>query len=200
MEKILTKKLILASKSPRRQELIKKLGLPYEIVPSNYDEQLRGKKFSDELIETVSRNKALDTAEQLKDLNEDAYIIGADTVVVLGDEILLKPLDEQDAANMLNKLSGKTHKVVTGITVLDLKTRKYISTAVTSEVTFETLSDEQITNYIKTKRPMDKAGAYGIQELDKSFVKSFTGSKDNIIGLCPYSLKLSLSKLDKILS
>lgn len=191
------KKIILASKSPRRQELLKTLGLPFEIMPSQYDEDLKGKKFTYELIKEVSKNKAFDVAKRI---NEDAIVIGADTVVVLGEEILLKPKDEQDAISELKKLSGKSHIVVTAITVVDTKTKEFCSDTTTSTVTFQNLTEEQIINYVKTKKPLDKAGAYGIQELDKSFVKSLEGSKNNVIGLSPTSLKKSLLKLDKSLS
>lgn len=194
-----SKKLILASKSPRRQELIKTLGRPYEIIPSNYEEDLKDKKFSYVLIENVSKNKALEVLHSLKN-KQDAIIVGADTVVVLGEEILLKPADEKEAYEELKKLSGKTHKVVTGITVIDVKTEKSVTATTTSEVSFQNLTDEQIWNYIKTKHPLDKAGAYGIQELDEKFVKSLKGSKNNVIGLCPKALENSLTKLDKILS
>lgn len=191
------KKIILASKSPRRQELIKTLGLPFEIIPSQYDENLKGKKFTYELIKEVSKNKAFDVVNRI---TQDAIVIGADTVVVLGDEILLKPKDEQDAINELTKLSGKSHIVVTAITVADAKTKQFVTDVTTSTVTFQNLTEEQIINYVKTKKPLDKAGAYGIQELDKSFVKSLEGSKNNVIGLSPTSLKKSLLKLDKSLS
>ena len=191
------KKIILASKSPRRQELIKTLGLTYEIIPSEYNENLKGKRFTYELIEEVSKNKALDVANKVQ---EDAIVIGADTVVVLGDEILLKPKDEQDAMNELKKLSGKTHKVVTSITVIDVISKQIVTNSTTSYVTFNQLTDEQILNYVKTKKPLDKAGAYGIQELDEKFIKSLNGSKNNVIGLSPTSLKNALTKLDKTLS
>ncbi len=191
------KKIILASKSPRRQELMKTLGLQFDVIPSQYDENLKGKKFTYELIKEVSKNKAFDVAARI---SEKAIVIGADTVVVLGDEILLKPKDEQDAINELKKLSGKSHIVVTAITVIDTETNKYVTEAVTSKVTFQQLTEEQIIHYVKTKKPLDKAGAYGIQELDKSFVKSLEGSKNNVIGLSPTSLKKSLLKLDKSLS
>ena len=191
------KKIILASKSPRRKELVKKLGLTCEIIPSDYDENLKGKKFTYELINNVSKNKAMDVAGRVC---EKALIIGADTVVVLEDEIFLKPEDEQDAYLELKKLSGKTHKVITSITVIDTQTGKSETEATTSFVTFQNLSDEQIWNYIKTKKPLDKAGAYGIQELDEKFVKSLKGSKDNVIGLDTQSLKNLILKLDKNLS
>ena len=191
------KKIILASKSPRRQELIKTLNLTYEIIPSQYDENLKGKRFTYELIEEVSKNKALDVANKVQ---EDAIVIGADTVVVLDDEILLKPQDEHDAIKILHKLSGKTHKVVTAITVIDVKTKQFVTNSTTSEVTFNQLTDEQILNYVKTKKPLDKAGAYGIQELDEKFIKSLNGSKNNVIGLSPTSLRNALTKLDKTLS
>lgn len=191
------KKIILASKSPRRQELIKTLGLTYEIIPSEYNENLKGKRFTYELIEEVSKNKALDVANKVQ---EDAIVIGADTVVVLGDEILLKPKDEQDAVNELKKLSGKTHKVVTSITVIDVISKQIVTNSTTSYVTFNQLTEEQILNYVKTKKPLDKAGAYGIQELDEKFIKSLNGSKNNVIGLSPTSLRNALTKLDKTLS
>ena len=191
------KRIILASKSPRRQELMRTLRLSYEIIPSQYDENLEGKSFSYELIKEVSRNKALDVANRL---NDDAIVIGADTVVVLGNEILLKPKDEKDAINELKKLSGKSHIVVTAITVVDVKTKEYYSEATTSVVTFQDLTEAQIKEYVETKKPLDKAGAYGIQELDKSFVKSLEGSKNNVIGLSTSSLKNSLLKIDKSLS
>ncbi len=191
------KKIILASKSPRRQELLKTLGLTYEIIPSEYDENLKGKRFTYELIEEVSKNKALDVANKVQ---EEAIVIGADTVVVLGDEILLKPKDEQDAVNELKKLSGKTHKVVTSITVIDVISKQIVTNSTTSYVTFNQLTEEQILNYVKTKKPLDKAGAYGIQELDEKFIKSLNGSKNNVIGLSPSSLRNALTKLDKTLS
>ena len=191
------KKIILASKSPRRQELIKTLSLPFEIIPSNYDENLKGKKFTYELIEEVSKNKAIDVA---KKIDEEAIVIGADTVVVLGDEILLKPANEEAAINELHRLSGKTHLVVTSITVVDAKTKEFYTESTTSKVTFQQLTDKQIENYVKTKKPLDKAGSYGIQELDESFVKALEGSKNNVVGLSPTSLKKLLLKLDKSLS
>lgn len=191
------KKIILASKSPRRKELVQKLGLTCEIIPSDFDENMKGKKFTYELINSVSKNKALAVAKNLK---ENAIVIGADTVVVLEDEIFLKPTDEQDAYNELRKLSGKTHEVITSITVIDTQTQQTETEATTSKVTFQNLSDEQIWNYIKTKKPLDKAGAYGIQELDNTFVKSLNGSKDNVIGLDTESLKRLILKLDKNLS
>ncbi len=191
------KKIILASKSPRRSELMSSFAIPFEIIPSQYDEDLKGKKFTYELINDVSKNKAFSVAEKL---DFDAIVVGADTVVVLEDEILLKPEDEQDAYNELRKLSGRTHLVVTSITVVDTATMRYETEATTSEVTFQNLTDKQIWKYIKTKKPLDKAGAYGIQELDKSFVKFLNGSKNNVIGLSTSSLKNLLLKIDKSLS
>ena len=190
------KKYVLASKSPRRQELIKTLNIPFEIIPSKYDENLEGKEFSHELIKDVATNKALDVAKKLT--KDETIIIGADTVVVLGKDILLKPKNKQDAFNMLKKLSGRTHSVVTAICVVNSSTKEILCDTTTSYVTFQNLTDEQIWNYIETKQPLDKAGAYGIQELDETFIKTFEGSKDNIIGLCPKALKKLLDKLDKM--
>lgn len=173
------------------------LNIPFEVIPSRYNEDLKGKKFTYDLINSVSRNKALDVAGNI---SYPAIVIGADTVVVLDDEILLKPENENEAYQELRKLSGKTHIVVTSISVIDSQTGQAETEAVTSEVTFQNLTDEQIWNYIKTKKPLDKAGAYGIQELDESFVKSLEGSKNNVIGLSTAALKRILLKIDKSLT
>ena len=175
------KKIILASGSPRRREILKNAGLNFEIQPSSYEETLDNDIFSPEKIEDLAYNKALAVADET---TEKAVIIGADTVVVYQDKILTKPLDRQDAYNMLHSLSDVEHYVVTGICIID----KYESTTkidyVKTTVRFKKLSDELIYNYIDNYKPFDKAGAYGIQELPEGFVDSVEGSLENVIGLC----------------
>ena len=121
-------------------------------------------------------------------IKENALVIGADTVVVLDDEILGKPKDEAEAISMLKRLSGRKHKVVTAIAVINTENNTVKKTAVTSYVEFEQLTDEQIESYVKEYKPLDKAGSYGIQELPSGFVKNVEGSFKNIIGLCPDAL------------
>ena len=136
-------KIILASSSPRRQDLLKKAKYNFEIIPSPYIEDHTRTDFSYEFIETLAANKALAVIPLVK---EPSLIIGADTVVVLDNKILGKPEGKQGAYEMLKKLSGKTHSVVTSIAVADSKTKKIRKKSTTSYVTFEKLTDEQIKN------------------------------------------------------
>ena len=119
---------------------------------------------------------------------KNCFIISADTMVVLDNKIYGKPKNEEQAVEMLKELSGKTHFVVTAVTVLDSDTKRALSEVVKTYVTFQNLSNELINSYVKLRKPLDKAGAYGIQELPEGFVKSYTGSLKNIIGLCPDAL------------
>ncbi len=171
-------KMILASSSPRRAEILKDYKL--EIIPSPYVEQHTKTAFSYSYVEDLAYNKALAVVPLVQ---EEALIIGADTVVILGEEILEKPEDEQDAFTMLKKLSGKTHSVVTSIAIINSKTKEYKINSTTSNVTFKNLSDELIKNYISDFKPLDKAGSYGIQELPDGFIESVEGDLENIIGI-----------------
>lgn len=171
-------KMILASSSPRRAEILKDYKL--EIIPSPYVENHTKTAFSYDYVENLAYNKAHEVLPLLK---EPALVIGADTVVVLGDEILEKPSGAQDAFNMLKKLSGKTHFVVTAIAIINSRNNEYKINSTTSKVTFENLTDEMIKNYIEKFKPFDKAGSYGIQELPDGFVKCVEGDLENIIGI-----------------
>lgn len=174
------KHIILASTSPRRQELLENLGLFFSIVAPDYDENILNKSFSYELIETVCEKKGESIINKLK---VPALVISADTVVVYNNIILGKPKDFDDAFKMLSNLNGKTHKVVTSVCVRDTETNKKIIKSETSEVTFNALKEEDIKNYIYDFEPYDKAGSYGIQELPQHFVKEIKGEYDNIVGL-----------------
>ena len=179
-------KIILASSSPRRQNILKQNNYDFEIVPSPYVEDHTRTDFSYDFVESLALNKAKAVVPRVK---EPAKIIGADTVVVLNNEILGKPDGEKGALEMLKKLSGKTHSVVTAIAVINNETGEIKQKSVTSYVTFEKLTDEQINFYVQKFKPFDKAGSYGIQEMPDGYIKSYSGSLENIIGLCPEALR-----------
>lgn len=178
-------KIILASSSPRRADILKKLNIGFEIIPSPYVEDHTRTVFSYDFIENLAYNKAKAVLPLVK---EPSLIIGADTVVVLDNEILGKPDGYEGAFKMLKRLSGKTHIVVTSIVVINSKTGEVKKNSTTSKVTFENLTDEQIRYYIDNFRPFDKAGSYGIQEMPDGYIKSYTGDLENIIGLSSKSL------------
>ena len=174
------KKIILASTSPRRQKILKEIGLEFEIKSPNFEENILGKAFSSELIENIALNKGLSV---LPVYDKNSIIISADTVVVYNNLVLGKPKDYNDAFRMLQMLSGKTHNVVTSVCIINNEANKKIVKSETSEVTFNMLSKNMIENYIIKFKPYDKAGAYGIQELNKNYVKEIKGEYDNIVGL-----------------
>lgn len=172
------KKIILSSNSPRRKELLAGLDIPFEVkVLSGIDESYPEGLSVEEIPQYIAMEKAA-----AYDIAEDEIVITADTVVVLGDAILGKPVDENDAKNMLHALSGNTHRVVTGVCITSVdKQRKF---SVVSEVTFKVLSDTEIDYYVNRYRPFDKAGAYGIQEwIGYVGVTSLKGSYFNVMGL-----------------
>ena len=172
------KKIILSSNSPRRKELLAGLDIPFEVkVLSGIDESYPEGLGVEEIPQYIAMEKAA-----AYDIAEDEIVITADTVVVLGDAILGKPIDENDAKNMLRALSGNTHRVVTGVCITSAdKQRKF---SVVSEVTFKVISDTEIDYYVNRYRPFDKAGAYGIQEwIGYVGVTSLKGSYFNVMGL-----------------
>ncbi len=168
--------LLLASQSPRRRELFKLIGLDFSVVQSDTDEAV---DFSDpaELVEQLSLRKA----QAVKAGRENCCVVGSDTVVYLNGEILGKPQDRQDAYRILKKLSGHTHTVYTGLAVLTDGGVQLCHDV--AQVTFETLTDEEIWRYIDSGEPMDKAGAYGIQGTAAVFVRRIEGCYFTIVGL-----------------
>lgn len=171
------KNLILASKSPRREELLRKITDDFEIIVSDVEEVLPSDITSQEAPEYLAALKANAVAKE----HPGRTVIGADTVVILGGRILGKPKDEDDAFLMLRALSGRTHTVITGCCITDGENERRFSDS--TEVTFYDLSDEEIREYIATGDPMDKAGAYGIQEKATLFVKGIKGDFFNVVGL-----------------
>ena len=170
-------KIVLASQSPRRKEIMETAGFEFEIIVSNAEEKIEENLSPEEVAKSLSLQKAQAVASD----NPEKIVIGADTIVVLDNEILGKPKDRNDAYKMLKKLSGKSHKVYTGIAVICGE--KIVSEAVSTEVEFFELSDEEIIKYIETNEPMDKAGSYGIQGRGCLLVKGIRGDYFNVVGL-----------------
>lgn len=170
-------RLILASKSPRRIELLQDAGLDFEIIPSDRKEEPDYSLPKEELTMSLARKKAASVLLRFP----HATIIAADTIVYYDSEVLGKPKNEEDAFNMLKKLSNHTHEVVTGVVIMSKdKEDMFYDTA---RVTMNELSDLQIKEYIATKEPMDKAGSYAIQGLGKKMIKGYEGDFFTIMGL-----------------
>lgn len=172
-------KLILASQSPRRKELLQKAGFCFEVIPSRVDENIPNKIPPEDFALHLAEAKAKDIAKQ----NRDAVIIGADTIVVLKDAILGKPTDPNDARWMLQQLSGAWHRVMTGYAVVHGALATTISAVIITEVKFKRLTAAEIEWYIETAEPDDKAGAYAIQGIGALWVEKIRGSYSNVVGL-----------------
>ena len=170
-------RIILASKSPRRRELMELLHIPFEVIVSDIDEQIDYTKDLVKEIEKLSFRKA---QAVFKD-HSDALVIGSDTIVKIGNDVLGKPKNIEDAKAMLKELSDNTHQVVTGVTILCKDKAETFSSV--ADVTFYPLSDEEIDAYIATNEPMDKAGSYAIQGDAAKFIRSIHGDYYTIVGL-----------------
>jgi len=173
------RKIILASTSPRRREILLKAGLTFEIVTSDYEEDMSQPLPPAELVKNLSAGKASSVAAR----HRDAVVIGADTVVVLNGEILGKPKTPERAKEMLKKLSGRAHSVFTGFAVRCDADGKCAVEAVETKVHFRKLSDRDIEEYVASGEPLDKAGAYGIQGLAAAFIERIEGDYHNVVGL-----------------
>lgn len=173
-------KWILASQSPRRRELLSRIIPEFEIVTDDSEEVLIPNETPEQTVRRLAEEKARNVSKKTQ---EDAWILAADTVVVLDERILGKPKDENDAFRMLSALSANVHQVFTGIAVLDTKTGRCETVAEVTKVTFRALSEAEIQRYIATGEPMDKAGAYGIQEKGALLVEGIEGDYFNVVGL-----------------
>jgi septum formation protein len=183
--------IILASASPRRTELMALAGIEFSVVPADICEDLLpGETPADHVIR-LSREKANAVGAG----TDGRFFIGADTVVVLDETILGKPRDDAEAFRMLSALSGRDHEVITGFTVFDKVSGIHVSRCVMTEVTFKSLGNKEIENYIATGCPMDKAGAYAIQGGAVHFVRAISGSYTNVIGLPMTELYETLCQL-----
>lgn len=180
LENLKNYNIILASKSPRRQELLKGIGLNFNVLTKEVDESFSKNipVFDVAPFLSLKKAKAFDDSE----LPENYMVITADTVVIVDDSILGKPKDEDDARKMLRLLSGKKHSVVTGVTIYTSEKTKTFS--VTSKVSFDVLDDDEIEYYVNNYKPFDKAGSYGVQEwIGYIGVNSVEGSYFNVMGL-----------------
>lgn len=182
-------KIILASGSPRRRELMDVLELPYEVIPSTKEEKITSRIPAD-VVKELSLMKAGDVAEETvlkpgKEEKELTLVIGADTVVACGNEILGKPKDKENAKEMLRGLAGRSHSVFTGLALLwikDGKIAKTVNKAVETKVFVEAMSEEEIKAYVETGEPMDKAGAYAIQGRFAPYISKIEGDYYNVVG------------------
>ena len=172
-------KIILASRSPRRQELMRELGLKFEIVIRDYDESFPDGLTGNEIALFVAKAKA---SVFKNEIAENEIVIAADTIVWCNNNVLGKPVDKADAIRILKEISGNTHEVITGVSLLSLKNQ--VTFSVSTKVTFEVLSDDEIEFYIDNFNPYDKAGAYGIQEwIGITACSRIEGSYFNVVGL-----------------
>lgn len=171
-------KIILASASPRRKELLEQIGVTFEIVKANGEEIITS-SIPTEVVKELSIQKAKEVAGRCK----GTVIIGADTVVAVDNQILGKPKNPADAMRMLQLLQGREHQVITGVAVLLLESGKMISFAQTTKVRVFPMSNVQIKQYIASGEPMDKAGAYGIQGRFAAYVLGIEGDYNNVVGL-----------------
>lgn len=177
-------KIILASASPRRKELLAKAGISFTVIPAAGEEK-RTSENPGEAVQQLARDKVEWVAQSLAECEEGTLVIGSDTIVVFENRILGKPKDRRDAAETLEKLQGNTHQVYTGVTVLERKADKWVEHTFfeSTDVTFYPVSREEIQDYIATGEPMDKAGSYGIQGLFGIYVKGICGDYNNVVGL-----------------
>lgn len=182
------KTIILASGSPRRKELLEKLGIKFEVEPSGFEETVVPSLMPDELVKQLSAGKAKNIASK----HQNALVIGADTIVSFKNTVLGKPQTKEKAKEMLRALSGNVHSVFTGFTIIDTDSGKIISKAVETKVHFRKLTDQEIDNYVNTDEPLDKAGAYAIQGIGALLVEKIDGDCNNVVGLPLAELAISL--------
>src|SRR5690606_13329740 len=186
-EKFKNKKLILASQSPRRQELLKGLGIDFQVVQIDADENFPENLFGEEITEFISKTKS----EAYPNLKENEILITADTLVWLENEVLGKPKNKNEAFEMIRKMSGKIHEVFTSVTLKSIE--KSVTFSEVTQVSFDEFTDEEIHYYIQNYKPFDKAGAYGIQDwLGYAKISKINGCYYNVMGLPLRKLYLEL--------
>jgi len=184
--------VILASASPRRQELLRQVGVPFVVDPSSADEAIQPEWAIPEIAQRLAERKAFDVASRHPEAD---VVIGADTIVVSDEVVLGKPLDDADAQRMLRMLSGRRHQVYTGFALVSPKLSRSVSGAECTQVRFRVLDDGEIARYVASKEPMDKAGSYAIQGLASLFVDGIEGDYFNIVGLPIAQVNLALRQL-----
>ncbi len=183
--------LILASGSPRRKDLLLSLHIPFKVFPSQVEENNDWGYAPEEFALNMAKKKAEDVFDRLK----DGWTLGADTIVVVDKDILGKPKDYKDAKDMLTRLSGRKHTVITGFCILSPSGLVSHIEAVRSEVMIRELAEEEIDAYLKTMEPFDKAGAYAVQGMGAFMIKAIKGSYTNVVGLPLCEVILALKKI-----
>jgi septum formation protein len=184
------KKLILASASPRRKEILEITGLDFSVCASDYEEDLDLSLKPHKLARFLSLKKAEAVAHKYK----DAIIIAADTFIYFKNRLLGKPHTEKEAKKMLGILNGKVHSVITGFTIMDSGSGQIVSKSEVTKVYFKKLTDEEISAYVRSGEPLDKAGAYAVQGLGAVFIEKIDGDFFNVMGLPLCALNESLRK------
>lgn len=185
------RKIILASKSERRKMLLTQIGLEFEIRESAYEEDMSALSNPHELAKFLALGKAQDIAKYY----DDAIIIGADTFVFYEGNFIGKPKNKEDAKKILTNFSGNTHDIVTGLAIIDTKTKTVVTDYGEAKVTFRTLTTEEIDDYIATGEPMDKAGAYGLMNRAAVLIEKVDGDFYSVIGLPLNKLHVALKKM-----
>jgi septum formation protein len=171
--------LILASKSPRRRYLLKQAGVAFTVIPSSFNESAIPEGSPEVFVRILAQAKAGVVSEQYP----DSWVIGADTIVVVDDTILGKPASKAEARAMLNTLSGRVHRVLTGFSLCRLAANRHYAEVVSTDVCFKALTPDEIEWYVHTSEPFDKAGAYAAQGLGAFMIKHIHGSYSNVVGL-----------------
>lgn len=170
---------ILASASPRRQQLLREIGLQFDVIPGDVNEDFLLDELPVDYVTRMSREKSYAIAEQMP----DAWVLGADTIVIIDGEVLGKPQTRENAREMLKKLSGREHRVITGFTIVKKSAQTVVSQVVESSVAFKEIEMDEMEWYINSPEPYDKAGAYAVQGMAGYFVKEIHGSYTNVVGL-----------------
>lgn len=183
------KDIILASSSPRRKELLEQIRMPFKIVPSNFEENINELEGTPvDKVKQLAYMKANDVAESIS----EGLVLGADTIVVVDDEILGKSKSSRHAFEMLSKLSGKKHQVITGLAIIDTKTKEVLVDHEITDVIFSQLTESEIQSYLNTGEYEGKAGSYAIQGIGSLFVEKIDGCYFNVVGLPINKLKTML--------
>jgi len=191
----MNKRIILASSSPRRNKLLARIISDFEVIPASIlEEMVPGFRPDEQTIENALR-KARDVSLRYP----DAVVIGADTVVILKGRILGKPASPEEAIEMLEELSGRTHSVITGLAIVNARDGIELMNFEKTDVTFRILTEKEIRNYVAAGTCLDKAGAYGIQEIGDSFIESINGEIDNVIGLPLELVSEMLEEISKLM-
>jgi septum formation protein len=183
--------IILASASPRRQELLKGIEIKFDVIPSGVNEDALDGETPREHVLRLSQKKSFAVAQN----NPDAWVLGADTIVIIDGEVLGKPGTQKEARIMLEKLSGREHRVITGFAIVNKSADVIISDAVESSVLFKEILKDEMNWYVKTEEPYDKAGGYAVQGMAAFFVREIHGSYTNVIGLPLTEVVMALRKV-----